>query len=95
MEGAATASRRQREAADLRSTAWDFRWQDQYRYATPVFLPKGTTLSMHFTYDNSDGNPRNPQRPPQRVKWGPQSIRRDGRVVAGDPAPAPARTSRC
>ena len=35
--------------------AWDFRWQDQYRYATPVFLPKGTTLSMRFTYDNSDG----------------------------------------
>jgi Flp pilus assembly protein TadD len=53
--------------------AWDFRWQDQYRYATPVFLPKGTTLAMHFTYDNSDGNARNPHHPPQRVKWGPQS----------------------
>ncbi|MEO8260440.1 MAG: tetratricopeptide repeat protein [Acidobacteriota bacterium] len=52
---------------------WDFRWQDQYRYQTPVFLPKGTTLSMHFTYDNSDRNVRNPQRPPRRVKWGPQS----------------------
>jgi len=53
--------------------AWDFRWQDQYRYTTPVFLPKGTTLSMHFTYDNSDRNARNPQHPPRRVKWGPQS----------------------
>ncbi len=53
--------------------AWDFRWQDQYRYATPVFLPKGTTLAMHFTYDNSDGNARNPHHPPQRVKWGPLS----------------------
>jgi tetratricopeptide (TPR) repeat protein len=53
--------------------AWDFRWQDQYRYKTPVFLPKGTTLSMHFTYDNSDRNARNPRRPAQRVKWGPQS----------------------
>jgi tetratricopeptide (TPR) repeat protein len=53
--------------------AWDFRWQDQYRYATPVFLPKGTTLAMHFTYDNSDGNAKNPHHPPQRVKWGPQS----------------------
>ena len=57
---------------------WDFRWQDQYRYQTPVFLPKGTTLSMHFTYDNSDRNPRNPQRPPQRVKWGPQSTNEMG-----------------
>jgi Flp pilus assembly protein TadD len=52
---------------------WDFRWQDQYRYRTPVFLPKGATLTMQFTYDNSSANPRNPHRPPQRVKWGPQS----------------------
>ena len=29
--------------------------------------------AMRFTYDNSDGNRRNPQRPPRRVKWGPQS----------------------
>jgi Flp pilus assembly protein TadD len=53
--------------------AWDFRWQDQYRYRSPLFLPKGTTLRMRFTYDNSSANARNPNRPPQRVKWGPQS----------------------
>jgi tetratricopeptide (TPR) repeat protein len=53
--------------------AWDFRWQDQYRYGTPLFLPKGATLSMRFTYDNSSANLRNPHRPPQRVLWGPQS----------------------
>jgi tetratricopeptide (TPR) repeat protein len=53
--------------------SWDFRWQDQYRYTSSVFLPKGTTLKMRFTYDNSDGNRRNPQRPARRVKWGPQS----------------------
>jgi tetratricopeptide (TPR) repeat protein len=53
--------------------SWDFRWQDQYRYASPVFLPKGTTLKMRFTYDNSDANRKNPQRPARRVKWGPQS----------------------
>jgi tetratricopeptide (TPR) repeat protein len=53
--------------------SWDFRWQDQYRYASPVFLPKGTTLRMRFTYDNSDANRKNPQRPPRRIKWGPQS----------------------
>ena len=27
------------------------------------FLPKGTTLTMTFTYDNSDRNPRNPNHP--------------------------------
>jgi Flp pilus assembly protein TadD len=54
--------------------AWDFKWQDQYRYVTPLFLPKGTSLTMSFTYDNSSDNPRNPNRPPRRVKWGPGSL---------------------
>lgn len=53
--------------------SWDFRWQDQYRYVDPVFLPAGTTVAMHFTYDNSDANPHNPHHPARRVKWGPQS----------------------
>ena len=53
--------------------SWDFRWQDQYRYASPVALPAGTKLSMRFTYDNSSANPHNPHRPPERVKWGPKS----------------------
>jgi Flp pilus assembly protein TadD len=53
--------------------AWDFRWQDQYHYASPVSLPAGTRLSMRFTYDNSAANPHNPHRPPERVKWGPKS----------------------
>ena len=53
--------------------AWDFKWQDQYRFTTPVFLPRGTTLTMHFTYDNSVGNARNPHSPPQRVVNGPRS----------------------
>ncbi|MEP7310318.1 MAG: tetratricopeptide repeat protein [Acidobacteriota bacterium] len=53
--------------------AWDFNWQDTYRYASPLFLPKGTTLTMRFTYDNSNGNPRNPNHPPRQIQWGPQS----------------------
>ena len=49
---------------------WDFRWQDVYRYAAPFVLPKGTTVSIRYTYDNSTGNPRNPHQPPARVVWG-------------------------
>jgi tetratricopeptide (TPR) repeat protein len=49
---------------------WDFRWQDVYRYRDPFVLPKGTTISMKYTYDNSTDNPRNPNRPPARVVWG-------------------------
>ena len=52
---------------------WDFRWQDQYRYASPLSLPGGTRLTMRFTYDNSDANRSNPNHPARRVKWGPRS----------------------
>lgn len=54
----------------LRIEDWDFNWQDEYRYARPVRLPKGTVLSMRYRYDNSSANPRNPNRPPQRVRFG-------------------------
>jgi tetratricopeptide (TPR) repeat protein len=44
-----------------------------YRYVTPFSLPKGTRLSMRYTYDNSADNPRNPNHPPERVYWGQRS----------------------
>jgi tetratricopeptide (TPR) repeat protein len=52
---------------------WDYRWQHVYRYVKPVPLPKGTTLSMKYVFDNSADNPRNPHQPPQLVRWGQQS----------------------
>jgi tetratricopeptide (TPR) repeat protein len=52
---------------------WNFDWQDEYRYASPIFLPGGTELFMRFTYDNSDENVRNPNHPPRRVLWGPNT----------------------
>jgi hypothetical protein len=52
---------------------WNFNWQQEYLFATPVRLPAGTDLVMEFTYDNSTGNPRNPNHPPRRVMWGPAS----------------------
>ncbi len=54
-------------------TDWDFRWQHVYREVTPIALPKGTRLSMQYTYDNSASNPRNPELPPARVFWGQRS----------------------
>ncbi len=52
---------------------WDFNWQGDYRYAHPIFLPRGTSLSMRFIYDNSAQNTRNPNHPPKAVTYGPQS----------------------
>ena len=52
---------------------WNLNWQAVYRYAEPVRLPKGTTVSLRYTYDNSDQNPLNPNRPPMRVRGGNRS----------------------
>lgn len=52
---------------------WDFRWQHVYRFVTPLALPKGTTVSMQYVYDNSPDNPRNPEHPPKRARWGQRS----------------------
>ena len=53
---------------------WNFRWQQDYRYSTPVALPRGTTITMRYTFDNSAANPANPQIPPQPVYYGPRSV---------------------
>ena len=52
---------------------WSFHWQQDYRYVTPLRLPQGTVIDLRFTYDNSAGNPENPNDPPKRVRVGPRS----------------------
>ena len=52
---------------------WDFDWQDEYQYETPVRLPAGTTLQMTIVYDKSAANRRNQNGPPRRVVWGSRS----------------------
>lgn len=54
----------------LKIDRWDFNWQGDYRYAKPIFLPKGTTVAMKFTFDNTAQNPGNPNHPPKRVRYG-------------------------
>ena len=52
---------------------WDLNWQAVYRYAEPVFLPKGTSVALRYVYDNSKDNPLNPNHPPVRVQAGNRS----------------------
>jgi len=52
---------------------WDFNWQDQYLYAEPVMLPRGSRIDVEAVFDNSTGNPLNPYSPPQTVGWGEQT----------------------
>jgi hypothetical protein len=51
---------------------YDFNWQLRYQFAEPVIAPKGSTITYTAWYDNSDGNPANPD-PKKTVKWGPQT----------------------
>jgi tetratricopeptide (TPR) repeat protein len=60
---------------------WDFNWQDAYQYAEPLALPAGSIIIMRYVYDNSAGNPRNPNRPPRRVTYGPNSTDEMGDLI--------------
>jgi tetratricopeptide (TPR) repeat protein/mono/diheme cytochrome c family protein len=67
---------------------WDPAWQGIYRYRQPVDLPAGSVISMRYTYDNSEKNPRNPHHPPQRVMAGNMAMDEMAhlslQVVSGD-----------
>ena len=53
--------------------AYDFNWQIQYQLNEPITLPRGTQLVYTAWYDNSAGNPANPD-PSKTVRWGPQTF---------------------
>lgn len=51
---------------------YDFNWQIQYQYAQPKFIPAGSKVRITAIYDNSPGNPANPD-PTKTVRWGEQT----------------------
>ena len=51
---------------------YDFNWQLLYRYSDPKLVPAGSVIKASGWYDNSTGNPANPD-PTKTVKWGPQT----------------------
>jgi Flp pilus assembly protein TadD len=57
----------------IRIPDWDLSWQGVFRLKQPVFLPRGTVVSMRYHYDNSTANVRNPNSPPKEVKGGERS----------------------
>lgn len=65
----------------LRIPDWDFNWQSDYRLVEPLSLPAGTRIVMHYVYDNSAANPRNPSFPPKRVIAGWSSLDEMGEVA--------------
>jgi len=53
---------------------WDFDWQDDYLYRSPIALPAGSRVAFEYHYDNSADNPNNPSNPPVRVREGDRSV---------------------
>jgi hypothetical protein len=51
---------------------YDFNWQLRYDRAKPLLLSAGSTLRITAVFDNSPGNPANPD-PTRTVRWGPQT----------------------
>lgn len=58
----------------IRIPDWDLNWQGVFRLKAPVRLPRGSTVSMRFHYDNSSENVRNPNSPPKRVTGGNTAV---------------------
>ena len=58
-----------REQLLLDVPEYDFNWQHSYTYREPVFAPAGTRVHMTLWWDNSAGNPANPD-PTATVTWG-------------------------
>jgi peroxiredoxin/mono/diheme cytochrome c family protein len=51
---------------------YDFNWQNIYQFAEPKRMPEGTDLVCEARFNNSPGNPVNPD-PTQAVHWGDQT----------------------
>ena len=52
--------------------SYDFNWQTNYRFSTPMDLPAGTYIKCVAHFDNSKDNPNNPN-PNKTVRWGQQT----------------------
>ena len=49
---------------------WDFNWQNFFSFKNFIKLEKGTVMYCNVTYDNTERNFRNPNRPLKNVAWG-------------------------
>jgi hypothetical protein len=79
----------------LRVPKYDFGWQTDYTFATPLKIPKGATLRGVAWYDNSAANRSNPD-PQAEVRWGDQTweeMQFTALLVTVDSARLPASSS--
>ncbi|HYM13906.1 MAG TPA: thiol-disulfide isomerase, partial [Bryobacterales bacterium] len=51
---------------------YNFNWQLVYRFRDPIYVEKGSQLTVTAHYDNSPNNPANPD-PTKVIRWGDKS----------------------
>jgi peroxiredoxin len=61
-----------KEETILSVPRYDFGWQATYRFKEPLMLPRGTKIKCLAHFDNSEGNPWNPD-PTAKVRFGEQT----------------------
>ena len=49
---------------------WDFNWQETYQFSKLQKIPRGSSIFVEATFDNTMQNPANPTRPPKTVTYG-------------------------
>lgn len=52
---------------------WDFHWQGMYAFPKLMHVPNGSKIETEFTYNNTTGNPENPNIPPKTVYYGEET----------------------
>jgi hypothetical protein len=65
----------------LKMSGWHFAWQEDYAFKQPVKLPKGTTIDVLISWDNTDANPHQYYHPPKDIRWGPRSMDEMGTIT--------------
>jgi hypothetical protein len=70
---------------------WDYNWQETYLLKAPIHVKAGTRFDVEAVYDNSAGNPNNPNNPPKVVRFGEQTTNEMCFVFFGATSDKPGR----
>ncbi len=54
----------------IKINKWDFKWQYYYTFLHPIKIDGGTTIHVYGTFDNTNKNPNNPNKPSKLVTQG-------------------------
>ena len=72
----------------IRIPNWDLNWQGVFQLAEPLWLPRGTVLSMRWVYDNTQRQRPQPEHAADSGPGRKPGVRRNGALLGAGPARA-------